>query len=81
MGDELHIIIRKQLSHSSPKYKQIGVVSALAVLSSIASAYEAKRYPRWGADAMNGSFSRAATELLQLVHSGFAWLRSTIVFR
>ena len=34
--DELHIVIRKQLSNSSEKYKRIGIVGGVAVVRSLA---------------------------------------------
>ena len=34
--DELHIVIRKQLSSNSPKYKRIGVIGALMIVRNLA---------------------------------------------
>ncbi|VDI47807.1 fanconi anemia group D2 protein, partial [Mytilus galloprovincialis] len=34
--DDLHIIIRKQLSNNSPKYKRMGIIGAIMIVKSIA---------------------------------------------
>ena len=34
--DDLHIVIRKQLSNNNLKYKRMGVIGAVMVVSSIA---------------------------------------------
>jgi hypothetical protein len=69
MDDEMHIILRKQvwqlrliivvfsadqLTHSSPKYKQIGVVGSLAVLKAVCEAIERKAHPHWTPEHLMG---------------------------
>ncbi|XP_047439463.1 Fanconi anemia group D2 protein isoform X2 [Mugil cephalus] len=65
--DDLHIVIRKQLSSTVPKYKRIGIIGAVMIVGSM-GASRAKAN-----EAQNGSLSketfRQVTALLELVKS------------
>ncbi|XP_029357845.1 Fanconi anemia group D2 protein [Echeneis naucrates] len=65
--DDMHIVIRKQLSSTVPKYKRIGIIGAVMILGSMgASRPETK-------ESQNGSLPqetfRQVTALLELVRS------------
>nr|XP_046239793.1 Fanconi anemia group D2 protein isoform X2 [Scatophagus argus] len=65
--DDMHIVIRKQLSSTVPKYKRIGIIGAVMIVGSLgASRVKAK-------DSQNGSLPleafRQVTALLELVKS------------
>ncbi|CAL9703931.1 unnamed protein product [Knipowitschia caucasica] len=65
--DDMHIVIRKQLSSTVPKYKRIGIIGAVMVIGSM-GAYRLK-----GKDTQAGSLpeetKRQLTALLELVQS------------
>ncbi|XP_059186008.1 Fanconi anemia group D2 protein [Centropristis striata] len=65
--DDMHIVIRKQLSSTVPKYKRIGIIGAVMIIGSMgASRLKVK-------ESQNGSISqetlRQVTGLLELVKS------------
>ncbi|XP_033821816.1 Fanconi anemia group D2 protein [Periophthalmus magnuspinnatus] len=65
--DDMHIVIRKQLSSTVPKYKRIGIIGAVMIIGSM-GAYRSK-----GKETQNGSLpqetKRQLTALLELVQS------------
>ncbi|XP_041638760.1 Fanconi anemia group D2 protein isoform X2 [Cheilinus undulatus] len=65
--DDMHIVIRKQLSSTVPKYKRIGIIGAVMVVGSMGGS----RFK--GKESQNGSISqetfRQVTALLELVKS------------
>ncbi|XP_072308789.1 Fanconi anemia group D2 protein [Eucyclogobius newberryi] len=65
--DDMHIVIRKQLSSTVPKYKRIGIIGAVMMIGSM-GACRSK-----GNELQNGSFpketNRQLTALLELVQS------------
>ncbi|XP_011472951.1 Fanconi anemia group D2 protein [Oryzias latipes] len=64
--DDMHIVIRKQLSSTVPKYKRIGIIGAVMIIGSMGARSE-------GTDSQNGSLSqetlRQVTALMELVKS------------
>eukprot|EP00042_Codosiga_hollandica_P056684 m.822939 g.822939 ORF g.822939 m.822939 type:complete len:704 (+) comp59401_c1_seq30:1126-3237(+) len=65
MDDDMHIILRKQLTHGSPRFKKIGVVGAITVLRTIARTI-AKDRNRWKPQE-TPAFLGAVCELLELI--------------
>ncbi|KAK7909665.1 hypothetical protein WMY93_014349 [Mugilogobius chulae] len=65
--DDMHIVIRKQLSSTVPKYKRIGIIGAVMIIGSM-GAYRSK-----GKESQNDSLpqetKRQLTALLELVQS------------
>lgn len=65
--DDMHIVIRKQLSSTVPKYKRIGIIGAVMIIGSM-GVYRPK-----GKESQNGSLPqetyRQLTALLELVQS------------
>uniref|UniRef100_A0AAQ5YSM8 FA complementation group D2 n=1 Tax=Amphiprion ocellaris TaxID=80972 RepID=A0AAQ5YSM8_AMPOC len=65
--DDMHIVIRKQLSSTVPKYKRIGIIGAVMIVGSMAASS-----PK-GKGSQNGSLPqetfRQVTALLELVKS------------
>ncbi|XP_042263150.1 Fanconi anemia group D2 protein isoform X2 [Thunnus maccoyii] len=64
--DDMHIVIRKQLSSTVPKYKRIGIIGAVMIVGSMGAL-------RPKAESQNGSLPqetlRQVTALLELVQS------------
>uniref|UniRef100_A0A8C7Y231 FA complementation group D2 n=1 Tax=Oryzias sinensis TaxID=183150 RepID=A0A8C7Y231_9TELE len=64
--DDMHIVIRKQLSSTVPKYKRIGIIGAVMIIGSMGARSE-------GTDSQHGSLSqetlRQVTALMELVKS------------
>ncbi|KAK6167722.1 hypothetical protein SNE40_021685 [Patella caerulea] len=65
--DDLHIIIRKQLSSSNPKYKCIGVIGAVMVVKIIAAVGDK-------GESLNEELSHQVVSLLQLVRNSSSTL-------
>ncbi|XP_061583100.1 Fanconi anemia group D2 protein isoform X2 [Cololabis saira] len=69
--DDMHIIIRKQLSSTVPKYKRIGIIGAVMIVGSM-GAFRPKIEGK-GKETQNGSLTqetlRQVTALLELVKS------------
>ncbi|XP_037535796.1 Fanconi anemia group D2 protein [Nematolebias whitei] len=65
--DDMHIVIRKQLSSTVPKYKRIGIIGAVMIVGSMGALRPE------GKDSQDGSLSqetlRQVTALLELVKS------------
>uniref|UniRef100_A0A3Q0SZZ9 FA complementation group D2 n=1 Tax=Amphilophus citrinellus TaxID=61819 RepID=A0A3Q0SZZ9_AMPCI len=65
--DDMHIVIRKQLSSTVPKYKRIGIIGAVMIVGSMGT------FRPKGKESQNGSLSqetfRQVTALLELVKS------------
>ncbi|KAM6927239.1 Fanconi anemia group D2 protein [Xenentodon cancila] len=65
--DDMHIIIRKQLSSTVPKYKRIGIIGAVMIVGSMGA------FRPQGKETQNGSLTqetlRQVTALLELVKS------------
>uniref|UniRef100_A0A3Q3GXC8 FA complementation group D2 n=1 Tax=Kryptolebias marmoratus TaxID=37003 RepID=A0A3Q3GXC8_KRYMA len=65
--DDMHIVIRKQLSSTVPKYKRIGIIGAVMIVGSMGALR-----PK-GKESQNGSLSqetlRQVTAMLELVKS------------
>ncbi|XP_068568031.1 Fanconi anemia group D2 protein isoform X2 [Cebidichthys violaceus] len=65
--DDMHIVIRKQLSSTVPKYKRIGIIGAVRIVGSMGAV------GRKGKESQNGSLPqetlRQVTALLELVKS------------
>eukprot|EP00976_Prorocentrum_cordatum_P106670 1194498-Prorocentrum_minimum.AAC.2 len=58
--DQLHIVIRKQLSSAQPKYKRIGIIGGVTLMGRLARVRARVRFPSRAAN----SPSRAAHSLL-----------------
>ncbi|XP_062592830.1 Fanconi anemia group D2 protein-like, partial [Saccostrea cucullata] len=66
--DDLHIIIRKQLSNDNPKYKRMGIIGAVMVVKSIAYNQNGDNDPsQVPAGPMTESLYKQVINLLQLV--------------
>ncbi|KAM3910148.1 Fanconi anemia group D2 protein [Leptodactylus fuscus] len=63
--DELHIVIRKQLSSTALKYKRIGVIGAMRMVGSMAAC--ARRKPETA--VLNPNICRQVTSLLELART------------
>ncbi|XP_074535183.1 Fanconi anemia group D2 protein [Halichoeres trimaculatus] len=65
--DDMHIVIRKQLSSTVPKYKRIGIIGAVMIVGSMGASRAKLK------ESQNGSISqetfRQVTALLELVKS------------
>ncbi|XP_076105835.1 Fanconi anemia group D2 protein-like [Mytilus galloprovincialis] len=61
--DDLHIIIRKQLSNNSPKYKRMGIIGAIMIVKSIA--YNSKN----GQSGLTEESYKQVVALLNLVRT------------
>lgn len=66
--DDLHIIIRKQLSNDNPKYKRMGIIGAVMVVKSIAYNQNGDNEPSQApAGPLTDSLYKQVINLLQLV--------------
>ncbi|XP_061195193.1 Fanconi anemia group D2 protein-like [Saccostrea echinata] len=66
--DDLHIIIRKQLSNDNPKYKRMGIIGAVMVVKSIAYNQNRDNEPSQApAGPMTESLYKQVINLLKLV--------------
>ncbi|XP_071810263.1 Fanconi anemia group D2 protein-like [Asterias amurensis] len=62
--DELHIVIRKQLSNNNPKYKRIGVIGSLMIVRNMAYRSGTDQEGKLSSDAFSGVKS-----LIEMVRS------------
>ena len=54
LQDELHIVIRKQLSNNNPKYKRIGVIGSLMIVLNMAYRSGTDQEGKLSSDAFSG---------------------------
>ncbi|XP_071510780.1 Fanconi anemia group D2 protein-like [Diadema antillarum] len=69
LQDELHIVVRKNLTSNSPKYKRIGVVAALMVIKNMASKRPDSRFSTHTIPALPQDVLKQVMSLLDLVKS------------
>ncbi|KAM9813474.1 Fanconi anemia group D2 protein [Neosynchiropus ocellatus] len=65
--DDMHIVIRKQLSSTVPKYKRIGIIGAVMIVGSMGTLRQKEKGTQKG--ALSPETVRQVSALLDLVHS------------
>ncbi|XP_053725333.1 Fanconi anemia group D2 protein isoform X2 [Synchiropus splendidus] len=65
--DDMHIVIRKQLSSTVPKYKRIGIIGAVMIVGSMGTLRQKEKGTQKG--ALSPDTVRQVSALLDLVHS------------
>lgn len=65
--DDLHIVIRKQLSNSNPKYKRMGVIGAVMIVSCVAQSSGDRTENSNSEDEISDDLYQQVTSLLMLV--------------